>query len=281
MQQLPGLPVDLDAQVQRALAEDIGAGDITAALIRSDSRVSAQIKCREPAVLCGSAWVDRTFASLDPRLQREWHATEGSQIATGQSVMTLRGSARAILTGERTALNFLQTLSGTATVSRHYAELIAHTRARILDTRKTLPGLRTAQKYAVRVAGCDNHRMGLFDAFLIKENHIASCGGIAESIRQARDLGTGKRIEIEVQTMDELQQALAARPDIIMLDNFTLDAIVAAVALNRGTVKLEASGGIDESTLVKIAESGVDYVSIGALTKHCRAIDFTLLVDAA
>ncbi|HSG99607.1 MAG TPA: carboxylating nicotinate-nucleotide diphosphorylase [candidate division Zixibacteria bacterium] len=281
MQQAPVLPADLATQVRLALAEDVGDGDITAELIDSASVVTAQIKSRESAVLCGKAWVDCTFQTLDPSLQIDWRVADGELIHNNQSLVSLRGSARAILTGERTALNFLQTLSATATVSRRYAELIAHTPARILDTRKTLPGLRTAQKYAVRVGGCDNHRMGLFDAFLIKENHIAACGGIGAAISRARALGTGKNIEIEVQDLDELQQALLAQPDIIMLDNFSLEDIAAAVALNQGRVKLEASGGIDDSTLVKIAESGVDYVSIGALTKHCRAIDFTLLVDTA
>lgn len=275
------LPADLQTQVQHALTEDIGSGDVTAALIRDEIRVTARIRSRESAVLCGAAWVDCTFHSLDSSLHIDWQVADGDSISDGQTLVTLEGSARTILTGERTALNFLQTLSGTATESRRYAALIAHTSARILDTRKTLPGLRTAQKYAVKVGGCDNHRMGLFDAFLIKENHIAACGGIAEAIDTARRLGNGKKIEIEVQNMDELKLALEAGPDIVMLDNFGLEAIAAAVTLNYGRVKLEASGGIDDSTLVKIAETGVDYISIGSLTKHCRAIDFTLLVDAA
>lgn len=275
------LPADLLSQVQHALAEDIGSGDITASLIPADTRVTAHIRSRESAVLCGTAWVDCTFHTLDPSLQIDWHVADGDSIEDGQNLVTLKGAARTILTGERTALNFLQTLSGTATESRRLATLVAHTRARILDTRKTLPGLRTAQKYAVLVGGCDNHRMGLFDAFLIKENHIAACGGIAEAVEAARALDTGKKIEIEVQNLDELACALDAGPDIVMLDNFGLEAIGAAVALNQGRAKLEASGGIGASTLVKIAETGVDYVSIGSLTKHCRAIDFTLLVVEA
>lgn len=264
--------------VRLALSEDIGTGDITAQLISAEARVTARILCKEPAVLCGMPWVDATFRMVDPGLQLQWHKAEGSDVAADDLVMSIQGSARSILTAERTALNFLQTLSGTATVSRHLAQLVAHTKVKLLDTRKTLPGLRTAQKYAVRVGGCSNHRLGLFDGFLIKENHIAACGSIAGAICSARSLNLQKQVEVEVQDLAQLEQALAAGADIVMLDNFAPGDIAEAVALNGGRLRLEASGGIDESTLVMVAECGVDYISIGSLTKHCKAIDYTLLV---
>lgn len=276
---MPQLPTDIESQVQLALAEDIGSGDITAQLISETAVVSARIMSREQAILCGTAWVDTTFRLLDARVQLRWEAADGDAIADGQSVALLAGPARSILSGERTALNFLQTLSGTATASHYHAALVAHTGVQLLDTRKTIPGLRMAQKYAVRVGGCHNHRMGLFDAFLIKENHILACGGITRAIAAARALATGKKIEIEVQNLEELEQALQSQPDIVMLDNFALEDLRTAVALNHNRVKLEASGGIDEATLVNVAETGVDYISIGSLTKNCRATDFTLLVD--
>ncbi len=266
--------------VRLALAEDLGTGDITARLINAGSEVRAQILCKEAAVLCGKPWVDATFNMVDPELQLRWLKAEGASIAIGDSILEISGAARSILTGERTALNFLQTLSGTATVSRHYANLVKHTRVTLLDTRKTLPGLRMAQKYAVRLGGCSNHRLGLFDAFLIKENHIAAAGGIVAAIARARSLGLNKPVEIEVQDLEQLEQAIAGGADSVLLDNFSLDDITAAVALNQSRLRLEASGGINEDTLVKVAETGVDYISIGSLTKHCHAIDFTLLIGS-
>jgi len=275
----PALPLDVESSVRLALAEDVGSGDITAQLVAADHLVSAKIFCKEQAVLCGSAWVQAAFNMVAPDIALEWQVEDGAAITPGTLIATITGAARAILTAERTALNFLQTLSGTATISRYYANLVAHTSVKLLDTRKTLPGLRTAQKYAVRTGGCHNHRMGLYDAFLIKENHIAACGSIAAAVSQARALGYQKPVEIEVQNSAQLQAAIQAGADIVMLDNFQLDEIANAVTLNRGRTKLEASGGIDQSTLVKIAETGVDYISIGALTKHCKAIDFTLLLQ--
>ncbi len=266
--------------VRLALAEDLGTGDITARLINAGSEVRAQILCKEAAVLCGKPWVGATFNMVDPELQLRWLKAEGASIAIGDSILEISGAARSILTGERTALNFLQTLSGTATVSRHYANLVKHTRVTLLDTRKTLPGLRMAQKYAVRLGGCSNHRLGLFDAFLIKENHIAAAGGIVAAIARARSLGLNKPVEIEVQDLEQLEQAIAGGADSVLLDNFSLDDITAAVALNQSRLRLEASGGINEDTLVKVAETGVDYISIGSLTKHCHAIDFTLLIGS-
>ncbi len=273
------LPSDIVTIVRIALEEDIGSGDITANLIHANTQATARILCKEAAVLCGLPWVAETFRLVDPTLSLLWHKSEGSEIQSGDLIASLAGNARSILTAERTALNFLQTLSGTATTSRHFANLVRHTGVRLLDTRKTLPGLRTAQKYAVRIGGCQNHRMGLFDAFLVKENHIAACGGIAEAITSARAINAEKLVEVEVQNLQQLQIAIAAEADVAMLDNFSLADIRAAVNLNRGRLRLEASGGIDAGTLAKIAESGVDYISIGSLTKHCKAIDFTLLID--
>lgn len=270
---------DIATIVRIALEEDIGSGDITANLIHANTQATAKILCKETAVLCGLPWVAETFRLVDPTLSLVCHKAEGNEIQPGDLIASLAGNARSILTAERTALNFLQTLSGTATTSRHFARLVRHTRVRLLDTRKTLPGLRTAQKYAVRIGGCQNHRMGLFDAFLVKENHIAACGGIAEAIENARAINSEKLVEVEVQNLQQLQTAIAADADVVMLDNFSLADIGAAVSLNRGRLRLEASGGIDAGTLVKVAESGVDYISIGSLTKHCKAIDFTLLID--
>ncbi|HAT27590.1 MAG TPA: carboxylating nicotinate-nucleotide diphosphorylase [Gammaproteobacteria bacterium] len=272
-------PADLHSVVCFALAEDIGSGDITAALIPAANTVRAKIISRDQGILCGGPWVDEIFNQLDPSLQINWETEEGSSFEQGQVLAIVSGSARHILSAERTLLNFLQTLSATATQSHRYASLVAHTHVRLLDTRKTLPGLRSAQKYAVRVGGCYNHRMGLFDAFLIKENHISACGGIDKSIKTARSLYPDKPVEIEVQNLAELEQALSAAADIIMLDNFGISQIKKAVAINGGRSKLEASGGIGGNTLVNIAETGVDYISIGSLTKDCKAIDLSLLVE--
>lgn len=272
------LPSNISAIVDFALREDIGSGDITAELIPATNTARASIISRDSGVLCGSPWVDEVFRQIDDTVQLVWHTPEGSEVSDQQPILTITGCARSILTAERSALNFLQTLSATATQSQHYANMVSHTQVRLLDTRKTLPGLRSAQKYAVRVGGCFNHRMGLFDAFLIKENHISACGSIALAVSTAKSLHADKPVEIEVQNLDQLQQALSAAADIVMLDNFSLADTIQAVSLNAHRSKLEASGGINQDTLVKIAETGVDYISIGALTKDCKAIDLSLLL---
>ncbi len=273
------LPSDIDSVVRSALAEDIGNGDITAELIPAKKLVSARIISREDGVLCGVPWVNRVFSQLDNSIAVDWRLNESETFKANQVLAEVDGSARPIMSGERTALNFLQLLSGTATCTRELTSRIAHTSAKLLDTRKTLPGLRSAQKYAVRIGGGQNHRMGLFDAYLIKENHIAACGGISEVISKVRTLNLDKSVEIEVQNLTQLQEALAAGANRILLDNFDILALQEAVKITQGQSKLEASGGIDQDLLVKIAETGVDYISIGALTKHCRAIDLSLLID--
>jgi nicotinate-nucleotide pyrophosphorylase (carboxylating) len=267
----------LAATVAQALAEDVGSGDITADLVPADNLAAARVLCRETAVICGRNWVDEVFRQIDPGLQLHWQVYDGAKVAPNTIIFTVQGKARSLLTAERTALNFLQTLSAVATTARTYADLVKHTNTRILDTRKTLPGLRLAQKYAVQCGGCSNHRIGLYDAFLIKENHIVACGGIPAAIATARKLHPGRLVEVEVESLAELQQALDANADIVMLDNFSLAQTKDAVALNKGHAKLEASGGYDTTSLVSVAEAGVDYISIGALTKHIRAIDFTML----
>ncbi|MFV0456429.1 MAG: carboxylating nicotinate-nucleotide diphosphorylase [Pseudomonas sp.] len=270
------LGAEIESNVRRALAEDIGTGDITAQLIPVERLAHASVITREPAVISGSAWVDGVFRQLNPRVAVHWQVVDGEQVEAGRVLFHLEGPARALLSGERTALNFLQTLSGVATRCRHYASLVEGTGVRLLDTRKTLPGLRLAQKYAVTCGGCHNHRIGLYDAFLIKENHIAACGGIAEAIAAAHRIAPGKPVEVEVESLDELEQALAAGADIVMLDELSLEDMRKAVAINAGRAKLEASGGISEETLRSIAETGVDYISIGALTKHVQAIDLSM-----
>ena len=264
--------------VTQALSEDVGSGDITAELIPADTQVTAQILAREAGILCGSEWADEVFRQLDGGIRIDWQQRDGDAFASDTVLAKLQGAARAIMTGERCALNFLQTLSAVATTTRQLVKQVAHTQVRLLDTRKTIPGLRVAQKYAVAIGGGQNHRMGLYDAFLIKENHIAACGGIAEAIATARRQQPAKPIEIEVQSLQQLDQAIGAGADIVMLDNFTIDAIHEAVEASAGRCKLEASGGIDSSTLVSVAETGVDYISVGAITKHCRAIDLSLLL---
>ena len=266
----------VQANVSAALAEDVGDGDITAALISADSQASARVITREDGVLCGQAWVNEVFAQLDPAVQVQWQARDGQDIAAGDSLFTLQGPARSLLTGERSALNFLQLLSGIATTCQRYAQLVEGTGVKLLDTRKTLPGLRMAQKYAVACGGCYNHRIGLFDAFLIKENHIQACGGIAAAVNTARTQAPGKPVEVEVETLDELRQALEAACDRVMLDNFSLPQMREAVALTAGRLELEASGNVNESTLRPIAETGVDFISIGALTKDCKALDLSM-----
>jgi nicotinate-nucleotide pyrophosphorylase (carboxylating) len=266
----------IDADIARALAEDVGDGDITAALVDEGATASGQLITREDGVLCGRPWAEAVFHAVDARCALSWDAEDGDRIHAGQRLFTVTGPARALLTAERTALNFLQTLSGTATRARHYADLVAGTELKLLDTRKTIPGLRLAQKYAVACGGCHNHRIGLFDAFLIKENHIAACGSIAAAVEAARALAPGKPVEVEVENAEELGQALAAQADRIMLDNFSLAALREAVVATAGRAELEASGNITEETLPAIAATGVDYVSIGALTKDFKALDLSL-----
>ena len=273
---LAELGQEIEANVRRALAEDIGSGDITAQLIPESRLAQATIITREAAVIAGTAWVDAVFRQLDPRVAVHWHVQDGEQVFADKKLFTLEGPARALLSGERSALNFLQTLSAVATRCRHYADLVQGTGVKLLDTRKTLPGLRLAQKYAVTCGGCHNHRIGLFDAFLIKENHIAACGGIAQAVHTAQQIAPGKPVEVEVESLDELRQALDAGADIIMLDELSLDEMREAVTITNGRAKLEASGGINDQTLRSVAETGVDYISIGALTKDVKAIDLSM-----
>lgn len=276
------LPSDLGRQVEAALAEDIGRGDVTAALVPAAQRVRGRVITREAAVLCGRAWADETFRRLDAGVRLTWHAADGARLSANQVVFEIAGPARAVLTGERTALNFLQLLSGTATAARAYVDAVAGTGCRILDTRKTLPGLRTAQKYAVRCGGADNHRMGLFDQILIKENHIAAAGSITAAIEAARLSEPKVSVEVEVESLQELEEALAAGPDIIMLDEFSLNDMRTAVALKgarREGVKLEASGSVSLEAVRAIAATGVDYVSVGSLTKHVRAVDLSMRLE--
>lgn len=273
---LASLSAEIDANVRRALAEDVGTGDITAQLIPENRLASATVITREACVIAGSAWVDAVFRKLDPRVAVHWQVADGARAQANRPLFRLEGPARSLLTGERSALNFLQLLSGVATRAQALADQVAHTRVRLLDTRKTLPGLRLAQKYAVTCGGCHNHRIGLYDAFLIKENHIAACGGIAEAVEAAHRIAPGKPVEVEVESLTELEQALAAGADIIMLDELSLEDMRTAVALTQGRAKLEASGGINDSTLTVIAETGVDYISIGALTKDVKAVDLSM-----
>ena len=273
------IPKDLKNVVTAALQEDVGGGDVSSLLVPENQIGDAYILCRqEEAVICGIPWVNEVFSQLDSHLKLDWLFTEGEEVGLNAKIARISGNTRAILTGERTALNFLQTLSGTATQTRTYVDLIKKTKATLLDTRKTLPGLRASQKYAVAVGGGCNHRHGLFDAYLIKENHIQSCGGITVAIKTARKLNPHLKLEIEVKNMDELDEALTAMPDIIMLDNFPLLELKKAVEINKERVKLEASGGIGKDSVVEIAETGVDYISIGNLTKNCEAIDLSLLI---
>ncbi|WP_172143930.1 MULTISPECIES: carboxylating nicotinate-nucleotide diphosphorylase [Pseudomonas] len=273
---LADLTAEIEANVRRALTEDIGSGDITAQLIPAERLAHATVITREAAVIAGSAWVDAVFRRLDPRVAVHWQVRDGQRVSPNQALFHLEGPARALLSGERSALNFLQTLSAVATRCQHYADLVQGTAVKLLDTRKTLPGLRLAQKYAVTCGGCHNHRIGLFDAFLIKENHIAACGGIVEAVQAAHKIAPGKPVEVEVESLEELQQALDAGADIIMLDELSLDDMRQAVAITQGRAKLEASGGVNETTLRAIAETGVDYISIGTLTKDVKAVDLSM-----
>lgn len=279
--QHPLLADELRRAVAAALAEDLGQqnaelGDITASLIPASQQAVATIITREDCVLCGSGFVNEVFLQLGNQVSIQWHATDGDRLSANSLICTLQGPARALLTGERTALNFLQLLSGTATTTAHYVRYLEGSKTRLLDTRKTLPGLRFAQKYAVSCGGGLNHRFGLFDAFLIKENHIAAAGSISQAVQQARQNFPGKPVEVEVENLDELKQALMAGSDIIMLDNFAMPEIRQAVLLNQGRAKLEVSGNITSERLSELAATGVDFISSGALTKHVQAIDLSM-----
>lgn len=269
----------IQAQVAFALAEDIGTGDITAQLIPNEQQITAKVISREPAMLCGQAWVNEVFKQLDGIVSIIWHNNEGDKIEANQDFLTLKGHARSILTGERVALNFLQTLSYTATITERYTNAVAGTKLTILDTRKTIPGMRLAQKYAVTIGGGVNYRLGLYDAFLIKENHIMAAGSIAKAVSMAKKIAFKKPIEVETENLDEVAMAVTAGADIIMLDNFSYQDMTKAVADFKDKVKFEASGNMDQEQLLKVAATGVDFVSIGALTKHIHAIDFSLRVS--
>jgi nicotinate-nucleotide pyrophosphorylase (carboxylating) len=275
-------PADLPDQVAAALREDIGSGDVTAQLVPPDQRVTGRVVTREEAVLCGRPWVEETFRRLDAGIRLGWQAADGARVSAGAVIFEIEGRARPILTGERTALNFLQLLSATATATSRFAAAVAGTGCRVLDTRKTLPGLRTAQKYAVRCGGGGNHRMGLYDMVLIKENHIAAAGSITAAIATARRTTRGIKVEVEVESLDELDEALLAGPDIVLLDDFSLEDLAAAVSRNRSRgrpVALEASGSVSLETVRAIAATGVDFVSSGGLTKHVRAVDLSMRLD--
>lgn len=270
---------DMKVQVAFALQEDIGDLDITAQLIPATQQIVATVISREPAILCGQAWVEEVFKQLDDSVELTWHLPEGQLLTENQVFLTLTGNARSILTAERTALNFLQTLSATATVTHHYANLVKDSKLTILDTRKTIPCLRHGQKYAVRVGGGKNHRLGLYDAFLIKENHIMAAGSIANAVSMAQQIAPGKTIEVETENLAEVALAVEAGADIIMLDNFSYEDMTTAVEQYAHLVKFEASGNMDQEKLQKVAATGVDFVSIGALTKHVQAIDLSLRVS--
>ena len=283
-------PEDLPEQVAAALREDLGGGDITAELVPESQRVTGRVITREPAVLCGRPWAEETFRRLDAGLELTWRARDGERLEAGAVIFEIQGRARPILTGERTALNFLQLLSATATQTSRFVAAVAGTGCTVLDTRKTLPGLRTAQKYAVRCGGGENHRMGLYDMVLIKENHIAAAGSITAAIRAARHAAQGRaKVEVEVESLAELDEALRAGPDLVLLDDFSLADLAAAVSLNRArgkvaapggrAVRLEASGSVTLETVRAIAATGVDFVSAGSLTKNVRAIDLSMRLD--
>lgn len=265
--------------VAQSLREDIGDGDITAMLIPQARISRGHVITRDAATIAGRAWVEEVFRQVDPEVTLNWQVQDGDEASPGESLFSMEGPARSLLTAERSALNWLQLLSGVATTCAGHARRVAHTGVQLLDTRKTLPGLRLAQKYAVTCGGCHNHRIGLWDAFLIKENHIAACGSIANAVSEARRIALGRPVEVETENLDELDQALAAGADIIMLDEFSLADMRQAVVRTAGAAKLEASGGISSETLVPIAETGVDYISIGALTKDVRAVDLSMRLD--
>ncbi|MBN8895169.1 MAG: carboxylating nicotinate-nucleotide diphosphorylase [Rhodanobacter sp.] len=272
----PPAAAQIAADVERALTEDLGQGDATAALLPADARAQARLTCRDAAVIAGSAWFDACFRRLDPSVQIDWRVSDGDQVAPGTLLCSLSGHARSLVTAERTALNFLQLLSATATTTARHVAAVAGTAVRVLDTRKTVPGLRVAQKYAVRCGGGHNQRMGLYDAILVKENHIIAAGGIAAAVSAARRLHPDLPLEVEVENLDELEQALHAGVDRIMLDNFELEQMREAVARTAGRVPLEISGNVDLQTIGDFARTGVDFISVGALTKHVHAIDLSL-----
>lgn len=270
----------INDNVELALSEDIGNGDITAQLIPESQQAQAKVITREEMVLCGVDWANAVFQRVDRSMKVQWHKAEGDSVKPNECFLSLSGNARSILTAERCALNFIQTLSGTATLANRYADIVKHTNVKILDTRKTLPGLRIAQKYAVSIGGCHNHRIGLYDAFLIKENHIISCGSIENAVQKAKELAPGKLVEVEVESLTELDHALAAGADVIMLDNFSLEDMKTGVNRAAGKAKLEASGNVTNLTITPIAETGVDYISIGALTKDIKSIDLSMRFSA-
>ena len=272
-------PHDIESQVAAALREDVGSGDVTAQLVPPSQQVRGRVITREAGILCGQAWVDETFRQLDASVRLTWHAADGDRLVPDQVLFEISGPARPVLTGERTALNFLQLLSGTATAARRFVDAVAGTGCTILDTRKTVPGLRSAQKYAVRCGGACNHRAGLFDQVLIKENHIAAAGSLTAAIAAGRRAAQGRKVEVEVESLEEFAAALAAAPDIVMLDEFSLADMKAAVELNRARgrpVQLEASGSVSLETVRDIAATGVDSISVGGLTKHVRALDLSM-----
>ncbi|HXS87939.1 MAG TPA: carboxylating nicotinate-nucleotide diphosphorylase [Steroidobacteraceae bacterium] len=269
-------PTYVSQTVATALREDVGSGDLTAQLIPADRSSRATVITREDAVLCGTAWFDEVFRQIDPRVRVTWSTRDCDRVRANQQLCTLEGPARSLLTGERTALNFLQMLSATATVTRKYVDTVEGTKCRILDTRKTIPGLRVAQKYAVRCGGGTNHRIGLFDAILVKENHIAAAGSIAGAVSEARRLNSKVLLEVEVENLTQLREALDARVDRVLLDNFPLEQMREAVKVTRGRTELEASGNMSLETLRAVAETGVDFISVGALTKHVRAVDLSM-----
>ncbi|MEE8263926.1 MAG: carboxylating nicotinate-nucleotide diphosphorylase [Gammaproteobacteria bacterium] len=275
----PRLPDDIDAVVSQALTEDLGKGDLTASLIPEAALARAHVQTLESATLCGTAWFDRVFQQIDERIHITWRLGDGEQVSQDQILCELQGPTRALLSGERTGLNFLQTLSGTATMTRKYVAELHGTRAKLLDTRKTIPGLRSAQKYAVRCGGGHNHRIGLYDGILIKENHLLAAGSIQNAVTAAKAYHRDLPIEVEVETPDQIEEAIEAGADIVLLDNFTVPALQKAVALTRGRVKLEASGGIKLSTAREVAATGVDFISVGSLTKHVRAIDISMHIE--
>ena len=275
-------PEDLDSQVATALREDVGTGDVTAELVPPTQKVRGRVITREDAVLCGRPWVDETFRQLDPGIRLTWHAADGDPITANSVIFEIEGPARTVLTGERTALNFLQLLSATATAARRFVDAVAGTGCVILDTRKTLPGLRTAQKYAVRCGGAQNHRIGLYDMVLIKENHIAAAGSLSGAIAAARRGAPAVKVEVEVESLAEFKEALAAWPDIILLDEFSQPDMIEAVSINREQgrrVKIEASGSVSLETVRAVATTGVDYISVGSITKHVRAVDLSMRLE--
>ena len=267
---------DIPKSVARALEEDIGSGDISAQLIDANKQATGTVISREKAVICGRPWVDEVFKQLDPRVSIDWHISEGDWVTENQSLFSVSGNARVLLSAERCALNFLQTLSGTATTARQYTSLTNDSQIKILDTRKTIPGLRLAQKYAIDIGGCSNHRIGLYDAFLIKENHIIACGGISQAVHRAKEIAPQKDIEVEVESLGELQQAVEAGAHRVMLDNFTRDQILQIETIDLGNTKIEVSGNVTEHSLAQYLDTPIDFISSGSLTKHVQAIDLSM-----